>query len=49
MGCMAELVFFPCKAELDIWMPKSEGMYEYVAVYVDDLAIAIHLGKEAQV
>jgi Reverse transcriptase (RNA-dependent DNA polymerase) len=39
--CIMELGFFPCKSDPDIWMRKSDDMYEYVAVYVDDLAIAI--------
>jgi hypothetical protein len=39
--CIMELGFFPCKAEPDIWMLKSENTYEYVAVYVDNLAIAM--------
>ena len=33
--------FFPCKAEPDIWIRKHGDCYEYVAVYVDDLAIAM--------
>ena len=32
--------FFPCKAEPDVWMRKKDELYEYIAVYVDDLAIA---------
>ena len=32
--------FFPCKAEPDIWMRRNGDLYEYIAVYVDDLAIA---------
>jgi Reverse transcriptase (RNA-dependent DNA polymerase) len=32
-----ELGFFPCKAELDIWMRKKGSTYEYIAVYADDL------------
>jgi hypothetical protein len=44
--CMSELGFFPCKAEPDIWMRKSENTYEYIAVYVDDLAIAMKKPKE---
>jgi Reverse transcriptase (RNA-dependent DNA polymerase) len=39
--CMRELGFFPCRAELDIWMRKNGNIYEYIAVYVDDLAIAM--------
>ena len=32
--------FEPSKADSDVWMRKSEDIYEYIAVYVDDLAIA---------
>jgi hypothetical protein len=39
--CMRELEFFPCRAEPDVWMRKNGELYEYVAVYVDDLAIAM--------
>jgi hypothetical protein len=38
--------FFPCKAEPDIWMREKNSMYEYIAVYVDDLAIAAKNPKE---
>jgi len=37
--------FFPCKAERDIWMRDKGDHYEYIGVYVDDLAIA---SKDAQ-
>jgi hypothetical protein len=33
--------FFPCKAEPGIWMRPKKGVYEYIAVYVNDLAIAM--------
>ena len=35
--------FKPSKADPDIWMPSSKdgSHYEYVAVYVDDLAISM--------
>jgi hypothetical protein len=38
-----ELGFRPCKAEPDIWMRPSKELshYKYVAVYVDDLMIAM--------
>jgi Reverse transcriptase (RNA-dependent DNA polymerase) len=36
-----EIGFFPCKAEPDIWMRKKGNRYEYIVVYVDDLAIAM--------
>jgi len=39
--CVAELGFYPCKAEPDIWMRKCDSFYEYIAVYVDDLAIVM--------
>jgi hypothetical protein len=32
--------FFPCKAEPDIWMRHVDDHYEYIAMYVDDLAIS---------
>jgi hypothetical protein len=43
---MSELGLFPCKAEPVIWMRKSENTYEYIAVYFDDLAIAMKRPKE---
>jgi Reverse transcriptase (RNA-dependent DNA polymerase) len=39
--CLREMGFFPCKAESDIWMRACKDKYEYIAVYVDDLAIAM--------
>ena len=39
--CLHNEGFFPCKAEPDIWMQKNGELYEYVAVYVDDLAFAM--------
>ena len=33
--------FSPCKAEPDTWLHCNGDTYEYVAVYVDDLAIAM--------
>jgi Reverse transcriptase (RNA-dependent DNA polymerase) len=44
--CIRELGFFACKAEPDIWMRKNSTIYEYIAVYVDDLAIAMKNPKE---
>jgi Reverse transcriptase (RNA-dependent DNA polymerase) len=38
--CVSELGFFPCIAEPYIWRRRIGHTYEYVAVYVDDLAIA---------
>ena len=35
------LGFSPCKAEPDMWMRERDCThYEYIAAYVDDLAIA---------
>ena len=44
--CLRELGFFPCKAEPDIWIRQNGNLYEYVAVYVDDLALAMKDPKE---
>jgi hypothetical protein len=38
--CLREMGFEPCKAEPDIWMHQVENLYEYIAVYVDDLCIS---------
>ena len=39
---LRDMGFFPCKTDPDIWMrqAKDGSSYEYIAVYVDDLAIA---------
>jgi len=37
---MRNLGFEPSQAEPNIWMWQIDDHYEYVAVYVDDLAIA---------
>jgi Reverse transcriptase (RNA-dependent DNA polymerase) len=42
---MHELKFFPCKAEADVWIRKNGIVYEYAALYVDDLAIAMNNNK----
>jgi len=39
--CLRTLGFTPCKAEPDIWMRRNGEKYDYVGVYVDDLAIAM--------
>jgi hypothetical protein len=36
------LEFLPSKSETDILMRLNHGIYEYVAVYVDDLLIDAH-------
>ncbi len=33
--------FSPCRAEPDIWMCQNGEQYEYIAVYVDDIAFAL--------
>jgi hypothetical protein len=38
--CLRSMGFTPSKAEPDIWMRDAGDVYEYIAVYVDDLAIA---------
>jgi len=38
--CLREMGFTPSKAEPDIWLCPNGSKYEYIAVYVDDLAIA---------
>jgi Reverse transcriptase (RNA-dependent DNA polymerase) len=38
---LRDIGFQQCKAESDIWMRKKLDVYEYIAVYVDDLAIAV--------
>jgi Reverse transcriptase (RNA-dependent DNA polymerase) len=38
--------FIPSKAKSDIWMRDSNNLYEYIAVYVDDLLIAARNPKE---
>jgi hypothetical protein len=40
----AKIGFFPCKAKPDIWMRKKGN--EYIAVFIDDLAIAVKDPKE---
>ena len=44
--CMCTEGFFPCRAEPDIWMRPADGHYEYVAVYVDDIAFAVNKSQE---
>jgi hypothetical protein len=43
---MSEFGLSLCKAEPDIWMRTSENTYEYIAVYADDLEIAMKRRKE---
>ncbi len=38
--CLRDMGFFPSLADPCIWMRRVDNHYEYIAVYVDDLAIA---------
>jgi hypothetical protein len=38
--CLRDMGFFPSLADPYIWMRRVDNHYEYIAVYVDDLAIA---------
>ena len=44
--CPMELGFAPCKAEPDIWLRQNGNMCKWVAIHVDDLALAF---KDPQV
>ena len=48
-GCLRDMGFFPCKVEPDIWMREKGSLYEYIDVYVDDLAISAKNPKEITV
>jgi Reverse transcriptase (RNA-dependent DNA polymerase) len=37
--CLCDMGFEPSKGEPDIWMWQNGDVYEYIGVYVDDLAI----------
>ena len=43
---LRDMGFTPSKADSDVWMRNVNGLYEYIAVYVDDLAIASKSPKE---
>ena len=38
--CLRDMGFSPSKAENDIWMRRNGDVYEYLGIYVDDVAIA---------
>jgi Reverse transcriptase (RNA-dependent DNA polymerase) len=38
-NCLRDLGFQPCVVEPDIWLRVNHDVYEYIGVYVDDLAI----------
>ena len=33
--------FAPCEADMNVWMREKDGLYKYICVYIDDLAIAM--------
>jgi hypothetical protein len=39
---LRDLGFTASKADSDVWMRENRGIYEYIAVYVDDIAVAAH-------
>jgi len=39
-NCLRDMGFYPCKAEPDIWMRQNGNIYEYIGVYMDDIAAA---------
>jgi hypothetical protein len=43
---MSELAFFPCKGEPEILMLKLENIFEYIAVYINDLENIMKMPKE---
>ena len=45
---LQDMDFVPTKADPDVWMrqAKDTSCYEYIAVYVDDLAIPSKTPKE---
>jgi hypothetical protein len=44
--CLRQEGFTACIAEPDIWMRRAGDVYEYIAVYVDDLAYAMSNPQE---
>ena len=45
-GCLHKMGFIPSKAKPGIWIQCNGDIYEYIAIYIDDLAIT---AKEPQV
>ena len=39
---LREMKFTPSKADADVWMRLHNEKWEYICVYVDDLAVAMH-------
>ena len=38
---LRKIGFAPCKADTDVWMQETDGTYEYICAYVDDLMMAM--------
>jgi hypothetical protein len=39
---LRDMGFIPRKADSDVWMRPSQGIYKYIAVYIDNIAVAAH-------
>jgi Reverse transcriptase (RNA-dependent DNA polymerase) len=44
--CLRDMGFTPSKAEPDIWMQQNGDVYEYIGVYIDNLAIVAKNPRE---
>ena len=44
--CLRDLGFAPSKADPDVWMRRHGNIWEYIAVYVDDIAVAAKNPRE---
>ena len=38
---LCKIGFPPCKADTDMWMRETAGIYEYICVYIDDIMMAM--------
>jgi hypothetical protein len=43
---LRDMGFNPSRADPDVWMRRQDNFYEYIAVYVDDIAMAARKPKE---
>jgi hypothetical protein len=43
---LCDLGFSASKADTDVWLRQKPGSYKYIAVYVDDIAVAAHNSGE---
>jgi hypothetical protein len=44
--CLRAMGFWPSKAKPEIWMHRNGNVYEYIGVYVDDLAMVLYEPQE---